>query len=211
MITTPITAKERPILFGGAMVRALLAGTKTLTRRVVKLNNGRVVNPFFKDEGKGEIHLNSANGEVCEAVLCPYGKVGDRLWVRETWLSAEADGQYYVKYAADYGEAEAAVMGSCCGGWKASIHMPRAACRILLEVASVRVERLQDISEADAVAEGVEQLESGAWRDYRYADLVQQTAKASFNTLWQSIKGFDSWAANPWVWVAEFNRINPVE
>lgn len=161
--------KERPILFSGAMVRAILDGSKTQTRRVCKLDvRGGMPQP----------ELDSL------LRCCPYGQPGDRLWVRETWAKTyvrQAGAEWFV-YATgdnrtDYG-----------GPWKPSIHMPRAASRITLEITGVRVERLGEISESDARAEGVQSV-------------------AEFKELWASINGLGSWEANPWVWVVEFRRI----
>jgi hypothetical protein len=166
--------KERPILFSGAMVRAILDGRKSQTR----MNFHR----------------------------CPYGAVGDRLWVRETWAaSLDSDGDmckpflYRATYdEAVYGQLKASfsdrateiwdVVGNT--GWRPSIHMPRWASRLTLEVTGVRVERVQDISEADAKAEGVK-------------------SAAEFCALWDEINGARGygWDANPWVWVVEFKRV----
>jgi hypothetical protein len=204
--------KERPILFSGPLVRAILDGRKTQTRRVVKTtDSGRV-----KAAGSAKNwHLDDPNA----VLACPYGVPGDRLWVRETWSAIpvyEVDNGVYeagepyhkvpkekpsnahVIYAADT-DAE--------GPFRPSIHMPRWASRILLEVDSVRVERLNDISELDAKAEGCfpRETEDG-WLSCRTA----------FCELWEAINGPDSWDANPWVWVVEFGRVlegesNPVD
>ena len=185
--------KERPILFSGQMVRAILDGRKTQTRRIVKNATG----PFWNHSGYRivmrdgftfwETHGGIPN-EYGPAFACPYGKPGDRLWVRETWAPAEwpPTGPPAV-YRADE--------GMFASRWKPSIHMPRWASRINLEVVSVRVERLQDISEEDALAEGITLVERGT-------SPVDQ-----FNKLWESINGPGSWEANPWVWVVEFKRI----
>ena len=184
--------KERPILFSGPMVRALLAGTKTQTRRVVKklpITLNRETNSLEVD---GE---NIANGRFAKLVACPYGQPGDRLWVRETFGHFERNDNFTpgceVFYRAD---------GECLEikPWRPSIHMPRWASRITLEITSVRVERLQDISEADAIAEGV------------YTDPAR-SAYDAYAQLWDEINGPGSWAANPWVWVLELRRINSKE
>lgn len=192
--------RERPILFQGAMVRALLSGAKTQTRRVMK------------PDGQYRLDL------VCPAdggpSRCPYGQPGDRLWVREShwWFPDECDPETGytppiltaedVEYRAD-GEKPGRV-------WRPSIHMHRWASRITLEVAGVRVERLQDISEADAQAEGIGEF-IGGWACLT-DDAPQQagnTPKKGYRHLWERINGPGSWDVNPWVWVVEFRRIAP--
>jgi len=197
--------KERPILFSAPMVRSILAGSKTQTRRVVKprkdVGFGCLLQPH---ELAGEV--NSGNLENC-----PYGQPGDRLWVRETWQGPLMDAdtmetEYraspddfhnpeYCVYAADGGSPPEFMTldDELVCRWRPSIHMPRWASRILLEVVSVRVERLLEISEADAQSEGPPKNFS-SWRD-------------NFCALWQQINGYGSWDANPWVWVIEFKRV----
>jgi hypothetical protein len=189
--------KERPILFSGAMVRAILDGTKTQTRRIVKVRGLEFIG------GKGQENDPSAWGypypdregyaDLTDGIPCPYGKPGDCLYVRETWSDRgdmrpfyRADQEPYLPYG---------------GRWKPSIHMPRWASRITLEVESVRVERLNDCSMDDALAEGVSDRdpETGAW----------QNPKEEYADLWESINGPGSWDANPLVWVVTFKRINP--
>jgi len=187
---------ERPILFSAPMVRALLSGTKTQTRRVVK-------NP----PSIWTIHS-------IQEQRCPYGQAGDRLWVRETWAKWGRDDQcgegpsqthepiYRAdSYPWDWGDK-----------WRPSIYMPRWASRITLEIIAVRVERLQDISSADAIAEGIEPCASGGeWRNYLDSAPNRDalTPRVSYRSLWESINGPGSWAANPWVWVVEFKRMAP--
>jgi len=196
--------KERPILFNAPMVRALLAGTKTQTRRIVKPQpemNGRWME---WRNGKGVLitEQNTAwhpfdkgfRRAVSEYPhFCPYGQPGDRLWVRETFALPDrrADNLPAWVYAADYADRPQ-------HAWKPSIHMPRTASRITLEITGIRVERLQDISEADAIAEGCENslhLPGGRFARENYAH------------LWWTIHGDESWEANPWVWVVEFKRL----
>lgn len=180
---------ERPILFSAPMVRAILAGTKTQTRRVVK------------PDGKYRLDL------VCPAdggpSRCPYGQPGDRLWVREAWRVVwSSDGEPPRSFDASYRfwyEADAPLQDGY-GKLRPSIHMPRCASRITLKITGVRVERLQDISIRDCIAEGIhcggpENPDGIEKRDYR--------------DLWASINGPESWDANPWVWVIEFRRIAP--
>lgn len=223
--------KERPILFSAPMVRAILEGRKTVTRREVKK--------------RAALDCLAAGFEPAflalpgNADLCPYGQPGERLWVRETWgvISHDFDehgnmidwkpdrpasairemrfghGYYsgHVIYRAD-GEAEWA--GDDDGGgddrsaWKPSIHMPRIASRILLEITEVRVEQLQDISDAQCIAEGLGLNE----RAIGVKMTVPQGAsmpKTMFSELWSAINGRESWDANPWVWVLEFKQVMP--
>lgn len=170
--------KTRPILFSGEMVRAILAGQKTQTRRVVR-----------PDVASCCTHQC---GGTSQAVLsrCPYGQPGDGLWVKETHLP-KASGCWY---RADMTPMQAAGIGGMYGGWKPSIFMPRKLSRISLVVKGVRVERLQSITHCDAKAEGVEQGKSDVPGNYR----------AAYERLWESINGQGSWAVNPWVWVIEF-------
>lgn len=187
------TIKERPILFSGAMVRALLAGTKTQTRRICKDQPAEIIKTNFSTSG----YADGAN----RIMVCPYGQPGERLWVRENFSKLEHG---TTVYQADAGWIPGAIK------WKPSIHMPRVASRILLEIVSVRVERLQDISEADAVAEGIHAspaLGEPAYLDYINGGLVEPIK--SYRSLWQKINGPDSWAANPWVWVVEFKLVGP--
>jgi hypothetical protein len=179
---------ERPILFNGEMVRAILDGRKTQTRRVVKLNHsGRVKQPGSARNW----HLDDP-----DAVLaCPYGMPGDRLWVREAFWT---DGDEVI-YRADPGaekELDSAFTGL---NWKPSIHMPRWASRINLEVTAVCVERLQDISRGDAMQEGCPFPNMQMGPDPR----------EWFSDLWESINGpcGFGWDVNPLVWVVEFQKV----
>lgn len=197
--------KEWPILFSAPMVRAILDGSKTQTRRVAK----RTAAGHVKETG-GHRRWHIADFDAYLA--CPYGQPGDRLWVRETWAAPHSeDGrppraiqcdQMRIHYLASEGR----------GGlvWRPSIHMPRWASRITLEITGVRVERLQEISEADAIAEGIERSYD-QWRDYRTDQAVNYPGAAtpidSYRTLWEEINGPDSWDANPWVWVVDFKRL----
>lgn len=216
--------KERPILFSKPMVRALMGGTKTQTRRIAKGCN-------FVSSGGAP--LNFTDDDIKD-VLCPYGQPGDRLWVREAW-SHDAESLDHCRAS-----AEDAMGGGAYGPyyratesapdtlrWRPSIHMPRWASRITLLITSVRVERLQDISEADAMAEGIERLPDpvidGGWSGpNRFtlkgmgagacAGLVSwnaPTATELYQRLWTEINGPGSWDANPWVWVVEFKRMEP--
>lgn len=175
---------EHPILFSGEMVRAILEGRKTQTRRVITVpvsdaHAGRPHSPMVKHNGDWyKPHEWS-----------PYGVPGDRLWVRETWAKPYVNCD--AVFRADY-------KGAGILKWKPSIHMPRWASRITLDVVNVRVERVQDISEEDARAEGIDD----GW-------LVREQfpeARIAYRYLWDSInakRGY-GWATNPWVWVIEF-------
>ncbi len=199
--------KERPILFSAPMVRAILEGRKTQTRRVVKLYDGNHADKAgcFRRAlpgERGEWVQYCAAGAWTE-VRCPYGAPGDRLWLRETWRPFYTDSAIYLADAGTHrlnasSEAEAKRMWP---GWKPSIHMPRRHSRIDLEVTGVRVERLQDISEADAFAEG-------ATRE-PITERSLFSARLMFQTLWGDINGVESWNANPRVWVVEFKRVTP--
>lgn len=197
--------KERPILFSGEMVRAILEGRKTQTRRVVKPEL-----PNKPTEISGKSWGNVNGGFYYCGVKCPFGRQGDRLWVRETWAGNQGDIRYRANRDSLHNFKK----------WSPSIHMPKWACRLVLEIVSVRVERLNDITEGDAQQEGVllsvqteavkhfaPHLPPIIWRDYEDQGAYCETAKTSFKTLWQSINGPDTWAANPWVWVIEFKRV----
>jgi hypothetical protein len=198
----------KPILFSTQMVQAILEGRKTQTRRVI--NNIHPDSEFHPDlnllgytfvEPDGKIKVP----EMASVIQGKY-KVGDVLWVREKFrrLVDCRSGRFHsFEYYADMPEA---FHKQFPHKWKPSIHMPKAACRLFLEITNVRVERLHDISEEDAIAEGVNYV----WYDEK-RNIKIQSAKSLFNELWSSINGADSWNANPWVWVVEFKRIeNPV-
>lgn len=215
--------KERPILFKGKMVCANLNGNKTQTRRIVKPQCAFTSGSGFSWKG----FLYGAAFNYSETVrnfafkACPYGKPGDRLWVRETW-SVLADRHYaYVHYAAteeitkhiDRRRLTAEQDWQLAhwnkkDGWAPSIHMPRWASRILLEVVDVRVERLNDISEQDAKAEGILQHSGGSYLDYQdEGESYVYGPRDSFASLWSSINGRTSWNDNPWVWCVTYKRI----
>lgn len=187
--------RERPILFSAPMVRAILEGRKTQTRRVFKLPRRMEWYPDLGGEREGWYCDIGGRGwwHVSETA-CPYGAPGDRLWVRETWglYQHQFDHECHdVIYRADD-------QRPIVDRWRPSIHMPRWASHIDLEVTGVRVERLQDISEADAMAEGVPEA-----IPFETPGFYRQ----GFHDLWESINGAGSWDANPWVWVVEFQRI----
>lgn len=219
--------KEKPILFSDPMVRAILGGRKTQTRRIVK-PRPRIVHGICNDYS---IETNLLFRGKEQRIKCHYGQPGDRLWVRETWcgkadpgtsrLMWNEDGEtYQCHYRADgedvfLDDGDGAVAtgknGQTLSPWKTPIFMPRWASRITLEITDVRVERLNEISEADAKAEGVEWL-PGDGCSWGYAvqpnwKFVHDTAQEAYRELWESINGPGSWAANPWVWVIEFKRL----
>lgn len=231
-MTTAMAVKERPILFSAPMVCALLSEAKTQTRRMVKPPLGPNAHWIAWEsvgwKAQGIIadipeEFRTGNG----LLTCPYGVPGDRLWVRETWWMREADG--VVVFDADgaisFHETSLAyqmgVSNVPCDlprstlpdeGFtkRPSIHMPRWASRITLEITDVRVQRLQEISEADAYAEGVTIRE--AWRIGTSGKNLKQRneARCEFHELWNSIHPAGSsagWDANPWVWAITFQRI----
>lgn len=202
------TPRERPILFNDQMVRAILEGRKTVTRRAVKGLQIPTEDKTTPHEGLrwsalGQRHLRygfnvfgsteeECAHELARCGVCPFGKPGDRLWVRETF----ADIGCRLTFRADLED------GAHCSvtRWSPSLHMPRWASRILLEITAVRVERLQDITPNQCIAEG-------AWREKDKELGRGQEAIAAFADLWRSTGG--DWDANPWVWVIEFKRVAP--
>lgn len=198
--------KSRPILFSAPMVRALMAGTKTQTRR--PLRDGTWLDPK-----EGVIRMCSVGNGVTgfQSVACPYGVPGDQLWVRETWAhhvqaqSAERDEDGPFVYAADGPQALQARLAS---KWTPGIHMFRWASRITLEITAVRVERLQDISEADAQAEGIEYSERfGGYCIGEAQHFNSHDPRESYWSLWETINGPGSVESNPWVWCLSFKRV----
>ncbi len=222
MTPAPGAVRERPILFSAPMVRAILAGTKTQTRRIVK-----------PQPTSAQPIIAIADDGVWR---CPYGTPGDRLWVRETiaiesWtheygneppLPTDRPHQHTAPRVGDevwhwphYRATDPAPELSCerdrcrvCESgeagphWRPSIHMPRWACRIVLEISDVRVDRLQAISAADAIAEGIDPSQTpGIGSD---SSLV-----AAYARLWNSINGAGAWESNPWVWALTFKRVAP--
>lgn len=208
--------KARPILFSAPMVRALLAGTKSQTRRLVKpqpfpngfiSTNGELLtindhlppNAMLLRVGKGINCYATSNYEGWESA-CPYGFVGDLLWVRETWTqhTGSMGESLDTYYAADDADIR-------LGPWRPSIHMPRSASRLTLRITDVRAQRLQEISEEDATAEGA----TPTWNDGRpiQHDGSGAVCRERFSELWQSINGPGSWDANPWVWCVSFITI----
>lgn len=173
---------ERPILFSAPMIRALLAGTKTQTRRVVK-DTG-----LYAIDAAVHGPETAARELLALASRCPYGQPGHKLWVRETHMDL---GACYL-YRADPGAETERALVAPGQRWKPAIHMPRAASRITLEVTGVRVERVASISESDAIAEGIDVTDG-------------EQPSVTFARLWDSINGQRApWQSNPWVWVVAF-------
>lgn len=212
--------KERPILFSAPMVRALLAGSKTQTRRALRhpTANSNVpgkhapIAPYRNPHGGWNFVLAATGHGTGDPFPCPYGAPGDQLWVRETFIHEPADYCWEASVSIPSRPActvyRADVQGDSAGaGWKPSIHMPRNLSRIRLEIADVRVERLQDISEADAIAEGLQR--SGDGHAWNVEDEMHRASdpRDSYFSLWEAINGAGSVAANPWVWVVAFKRL----
>jgi hypothetical protein len=218
--------KERPINFLAQEVRATLAGAKTQKRLVVKLPH---TNPLGRWEvlpwggpnggrtrdGKTVPFQNViGHSHTGEIIGCPYGQPGDRLWVREPFRTDSAQDKYPPRDCASnwplWFEADGTVARSdrvtnaTPGKLRSGMVMPRWASRITLEVTGVRVERLQDISEADAVAEGLQRTSRGHWLPGPC-----DHPEWAYHQLWDQINGPGSWDANPWVWVIQFDRVTP--
>jgi hypothetical protein len=197
--------KEHPILFSAPMVRALLDGSKTQTRRVVKpqpeAEHGG--EPYWFVGGYRAWRARGCTDPIRSGshneIACPYGKPADRLWVRETHMDLGACYLYRADAAAEQERAIVAPRQP----WRPAIHMPRAASRITLEITGVRVERLQDISPEDCWAEGIQEMRDAGDENGELRGSVRQ----DYQALWESINGPGSWDANPWVWVVEFKRL----
>jgi len=253
--------KERPILFSAPMVRAIMDGRKTQTRRVVKpqphedwkLKSCGILTCEAHSLHAEQVAIFDRPDGLNQPYKFPYGQPGDQLWVREAWrigawdenrpafaldycdgASKEwievpdamgDDGELFDRIWQQSSDDAAKALGiqdryqwepgqSPCR-WRPSIHMPRWASRIQLEITVIRVERLQDISEADALAEGIQAYSDGTYRDYNVPDdkvfdhYTFASPVDSYRTLWDTINGPGSWEANPWVWVIEFRRIKP--
>lgn len=190
--------KQTPILFSTPMVQAILAGRKTQTRRVVK---DKMLQENTDPETEEYLKLTT---------ICPYGYVGDVLWVRETFAKRDTpDAEWNPKWGYCYKADNDPLYEH--KKFKPSIHMPKEACRVWLRVTNLRIERLHDISESDSIKEGVEFEGEQPW----YKDYVRKlkffpfaNPFYSFRSLWKSINGDDSWNANPWVWVVQFEVVS---
>ena len=191
--------KERGMIFNGEMVRAILDGRKTQTRRPIKWKQTRFTEIGEREDGSKWPWSEDAEHACDFWHPCPFGAVGDRIWVRETWAEAGASAPDLQLYRANYPEHVPSIYENVPPAeeirWTPSIHMPRTASRILLEITGVRVERLRSMSQDDARAEGV------------IAASGPMEAGLAFRELWDSIYGEESWKANHWVWVIEFKRV----
>ncbi|CAM8502773.1 hypothetical protein KVG90_21635 [Klebsiella pneumoniae] len=224
--------RERPIIFNADMVRAVLDGRKTQTRRMLTPHHLKMIDAAASS---GECHpLESgrqhANSQSYYREWCPFGAVDDRLWVRETFCPVNDDGEKWIDYRATPRFEQSHPAGWDCEPkdpealkWRPSIHMPCWASRITLEITGVRVERLQDISEVDAKAEGLAEItKDGSLFKFGIPDRDgypgtddrgwpwhewERSPIGAYSKLWQSIYSADSWQANPWVWVIEFKRV----
>lgn len=202
--------KERPVLYSTHMVHSILEDRKTMTRRTKDLE---VIN---EDPDRWEyIRFFDGHAKFCEKhnhineqkIKCPYGKPGDLLWVREKFGYYQ-DNKTIFKYRTEVDEKERGFYK-----WKPSIHMPKTAARIWLEITNVRVERLRDISSNDAKSEGIEyvidKITGYCGYDYKNGGYnLMTTPYHGFRSLWEQINGEESWKANPWVWVIEFKVIS---
>ncbi|MGY7804366.1 hypothetical protein L1S06_04110 [Klebsiella pneumoniae] len=217
--------KERGMIFNGEMVRAILDGRKTQTRRIMKPQPepcprgghwwpSNVFKTMLHVEDEMQNGKGGWGGLVGDA--CPFGDVGDRIWVRETWAEAGASAPDLKLYRANYPEHVPSIYENVPPAeeirWTPSIHMPRWASRILLEITGVRVERLNAISEEDAEAEGIDM--EALYDSQDCYDCIadhnmtgRPTITGAFKYLWESIYGAENWLTNPWVWVIEFKRV----
>ena len=207
--------KEKPILMSTPMVRAILDGRKTQTRRIVK-NIPSVCNSVRDSEDKTYLRGVSDNGSALWMIDSPWS-IGDILWVRETWHPKRHSMPTGWKY--EYRATAEEDGNPTDEPWKPSLFMPKDACRIKLRITNIRAERLQDISEEDSKAEGVyfygwDDHHQDDYKNYLYDDKNcddwgLKTARESYTSLWESINGKGSWDKNPWVWVITFEIYNP--
>ena len=232
------SVKERPIVFAAPMVRSILEGQKTVTRSpikdqpptghkwrgwVVDSTNSKIVGKASFDEGGGPLSHKPVYAR------CPYGKPGDRLWVRETFATLSPGDYEPVKPARGYGQdirysATDPLAGLCADTrgykWRASVQMPRWASRILLEVTGIRVERLRSTEDIELLADLGDMLEdcdSVAGKEFSRIEHLQSAGAPlrmipemyGFKAFWDDRNGAGSFDANPWVWVVEFKRVKP--
>lgn len=209
--------RERPILLNSEMVRAILSGQKTQTRRIMKVQPEsdqfgllRITDSTKRsDIGKYHWAESNACGTHVRSMLfsCPFGAVGDRIWVRETFASGLST-KSTLAYRATHKREDLEDGFYDTIKWTPSIHMPRWASRITLEITDVRVERLQDITDVESMREGIQNLTTCSHGDFGIPGAVTaQNPRRAFQLLWESIYGKGSWQANPWVWVIEFKRV----
>lgn len=202
------SVSEKPLLCNAEMVRAILDGIKTNTRRPMEPQPDDKLEVL---EGCDDFMLGGTHSKKRSVWRCPFGKKGDRLWVRETWApisTFDPSPETGAIYRADNHPSQKAIPVK----WTPSIHMPRWASRINLEITDVRVERVQEISEEDAIAEGTDFGVDAFGK--RFVPPIDKTGlsthkpcKESFKALWESIYGKSSWRLNPWVWVVAFKKV----
>jgi hypothetical protein len=203
---------EKPIIFSGPMVRAIREGRKTQTRRIVKgevkskpVDVRRRIYNLENDIEEVNANLADTDARFFRRIASPY-RIGDRLWVRETWAECTECGGVVYRVNGEHAKCENCADGYG-GRWRPSVHMPRRAARTFLTVTGVRVERVQDISEADASAEGVERIAYGPFEiDGHPVHPMTSTYYDAFAALWTSIHGPGAWERNDWVWVYEIER-----
>jgi len=216
-----------PILFSTEMVQAILDGRKTMTRRILKpepyLPFKKSKIDFVKGFGfcvRHQISKNPDRFECTSKIKCPYGQVGDILWVRETFNSDYSFKNSKGKPVAPgiLYKATTENLPSKSDKWKPSLFMPKEACRIFLKINNIRVERLHDISEEDAISEGIEKYGPfGEFKGSKHPNGGSMRFRAyskstrAFQDLWETINSEESWKSNPWVWVIEFERIDKPE
>ncbi len=219
--------RERPIIFSGAMILKTREGKKNQTRRVVKAQPGVGVRPYQTPDGLWNWVMIASGVGVAVQFRCPYGVVGDRLWARETWCSAYAGSSSGTLFAADWAyvpskrthekgphfcaDYDDAIQRGLVR-WRPSIYLPRWASRDTFEITNVRLERLQDITEEDAKAEGVTTAPQPGKLNGEPATLHPITHRQAFLWLWDTINGKRpgcAWADNPWVWVISYRRLSP--
>ncbi len=195
----------RPILFKTPMVLAIEDGSKTQTRRVIKIDKSYIWENVKTSLVDNHFIVGSGMQDF-EQVKCPYGEVGDILWVREKWLDAsigKKDGRTIIYFASESGQ----LYDQQGAKWKPSIFMPKSACRIFLKITDIRSERLQEISVEDAKSEGLYEVGyKGVSFAYAKGEGSYASATGAFMALWISINGKDSWKKNPWLWVLDFEK-----
>ncbi|MGA4742422.1 hypothetical protein ACPC5Q_03530 [Acinetobacter junii] len=201
--------KERPILFSTPMVQAILSGQKTQTRRIVnkapttEINHRLIaLNNGWNWQVDQQGIVPTMHREIDNPMVCPFGQVGDRLWVRETFASGLCTKSGYA-YRATHKAEDLEEGWFETIKWTPSIHMPRTACRLILEITNIRIERLNDITSEDAKAEGFDYSTHPSAIEMGYAI----GAKTNFRVTWEQIYGQNEWNKNPWVWVVEFKVI----
>jgi hypothetical protein len=217
--------KEHPILFSTDMVNAILDKRKVMTRRLKGLEEVNknpeswIARQTYEWQSKHDksVYAIMFDGERTIILKCPYGNIGDLLYVRETWVNLGYNNCDFDEYQENYVVFKASENGreweENMEGWrwKPGIHLPKKDSRIWLEITGIKVERLQDIPEADAMEEGVERIAmpecSGFW-NYIKNSVGFSSATGSFQSLWEKINGPESWAANPWVWAITFKVIS---